>query len=79
MHHHQIMDDQAFELLMKRFDKIDDALNDLRSSFDAHVVKDEGYWQRLDQQEAQIGVFKWITSGLSGSAILAWLYEKFGH
>jgi len=73
------MNDQAFELLMKRFDKIDDTLSEMKTSFDDHVVKDEGYWKRLDQQDAQITVFKWITSGLSGSAIMAWLYEKFGH
>ncbi|MFN3075373.1 MAG: hypothetical protein ABT940_00555 [Alphaproteobacteria bacterium] len=74
-----MMDDQAFKLLMSRFDTIDSTLNDMKQSFDAHVVKDEGYWLRLDQQEAQISAFKWITSGLSGSALLAWVYEKFGH
>ncbi|MFN3075963.1 MAG: hypothetical protein ABT940_03595 [Alphaproteobacteria bacterium] len=73
------MDEQAFKLLMSRFDHIDDSLAGMKQAFDDHVVKDEGYWLRLDKQEAQVGVFKWITSGLSGSAILAWLYEKFGH
>lgn len=74
-----MMEDQAFQLLMSRFDKLDGTLNDMKESFDVHVKKDEGYWLRLDQQEAQVSVFKWITSGLSGSAIVAWLYEKFGH
>jgi RNA binding exosome subunit len=74
-----VMEDQAFQLLMARFDKLDSTLSDMSASFDEHVKKDEGYWLRLDQQEAQVSVFKWITSGLSGSAIIAWLYEKFGH
>lgn len=74
-----MMDNQAFELLMARFDKLDRTLSDMSEAFDQHVKKDEGYWLRLDQQEAQVNVFKWITSGLSGSAIIAWLYEKFGH
>ncbi len=74
-----MMDDQAFELLMSRFDKLDGTLSDMKESFDQHVIKDEGYWLRLERQEAQVSVFKWITSGLSGSAIIAWLYEKFGH
>jgi RNA binding exosome subunit len=73
------MDDQAFRLLMSRFDTLDSTLSGMKESFDQHVKKDEGYWLRLDQQEAQVSVFKWITSGLSGSAIIAWLYEKFGH
>ena len=74
-----MMDHQAFELLMSRFDKLDQTLSNMSESFDQHVIKDEGYWLRLDQQEAQVSVFKWITSGLSGSAIIAWLYAKFGH
>ncbi len=73
------MDEQAFQLLMKRFDTVDGTLEEMKSSFNDHVVKDESYWIRLDQQDAQISVFKWISSGLSGSAIAAWLYEKFGH
>lgn len=73
------MDEQAFQLLMKRFDTVDGTLEEMKSSFNDHVVKDESYWIRLDQQDAQISVFKWISSGLSGSAIVAWLYEKFGH
>ncbi len=74
-----MMDNQAFELLMARFDKLDNTLCEMSTAFDEHVKKDEGYWLRLDQQDAQISVFKWISSGLSGSAIAAWLYEKFGH
>lgn len=74
-----MMEDQAFELLMKRFDTIDGTLSDMKTSFNEHVTKDETYWNKLDRQEAQVSVFKWITSGLSGSALVAWLYEKFGH
>lgn len=74
-----MMDDQAFQLLMSRFDIIDGTLSDMKKSFNDHVTKDETYWGKIDQQEAQISVFKWITSGLSGSALVAWLYEKFGH
>jgi RNA binding exosome subunit len=74
-----MMNEQAFHLLMARFDKLDSTLSEMSTSFDEHVKKDECYWLRLDQQEAQVSVFKWITSGLSGSAIIAWLYEKFGH
>lgn len=73
------LDEQIVTMLRDRFDSVDAKLREMSGSFDAHVEIDQAYWRKLDQQEAQVSVFKWITSGLSGSALIAWLYEKFGH
>lgn len=73
------VDEQIVNMLRDRFDSVDAKLKEMSGSFDAHVEMDQVYWKKIDQQEAQVNVFKWITSGLSGSALMAWLYEKFGH
>ena len=73
------MDKQVVDMIRDRFDKVDIALEEVRTTFDKHSEKDEVYWRRVDQRDAQLSVFKWITGGMSGSALLAWIYEKLGH
>lgn len=72
------MDDQLIELIRDRFDSVDAKLNQQQASFELHAQNDEKYWKLIDEQQAQLSLIKWISSGLSGSALLAWLYTKFG-
>lgn len=69
---------QVIELLRDRFDKLDTELNDLHTTLKDHTKIDERYWGKIDQQEAQLSLVKWVSSGVSGSALIAWLYAKFG-
>lgn len=72
-----MIDEQLFEMLNDRFNRIETMLGEAKASFDAHVTKDEGYWKKLDAQDAQFNILKWIVGPISGTSFLAWLYEHF--
>lgn len=73
------MDHQLLELMRDRFDRVDSELTKLNDTLALHTAKDERYWTRIDTQEGQISLLKWMGSGLSISAAISWLYQKFGH
>ena len=77
-----LMRDQ-FKLVHDKIDTMNEAVNskidDMRAAVNVHVDEDRQYWRSIDEQKAQFGLIKWLLSGVSGSAILAWLYSKFGH
>jgi hypothetical protein len=73
------MDDQLLKLLLGRFDHLDMTLNEMKDTFKEHTAKDEVYWKRLDAQEAQLGLVKWVGGGIGGSGLVAWLYSLFKH
>jgi len=66
-------------LLRDRFDAQDMVLRDIKESLVDHTKKDEHYWKMIDDQQAQLRMVKWMSTGLSGSALTAWLWNKFGH
>jgi RNA binding exosome subunit len=83
------VDEQIVDLIRDQFkavhDKIDmthDAVNskidEMKETVNSHVEEDRRYWLAIDEQKAQLGLVKWIFSGASGSAILAWVYATFG-
>ena len=72
------MDQQIVQMIRDRFDGIDSKLDDASKVLKEHIAQDERYWRMIDEQRAQIALIKWLSGGLSGSAILAWLYAKFG-
>lgn len=72
------MDEQIVDLLRDQFKTMNDKIDSLHEDVRSHVQKDERYWGKIDEQQAQIGVIRWLGSGVSGSALLAWLYSKFG-
>lgn len=73
------MEEQIVDLLRDQFKTMNDKIDSLHSDVRSHVEKDERYWNKIDEQQGQIGLIKWLGSGVSGSALLAWLYNKFGH
>lgn len=70
------MDPQLFELLVARFDKQDQMLEDINKNLREHTEKDEQYWTKIDVTEGQVDLLKWLFGGFSittiGSAI-AWV------
>jgi len=72
------MDANLMELLRDRFDKLDAELSRMNDALQSHTAMDALYWKKIDANEAQLSLVKWLGSGLSGSALLAWLYNKFG-
>lgn len=72
------MDEQIVDLLRDQFKAVHDKMDDLSRNVQNHVEKDERYWAKLDQQEGQMSVWKWLTTpGLAG--FFAWLYNTFKH
>jgi hypothetical protein len=84
------VDEQIVDLMRDQFklihDKIDmthhtvnSKIDEIKVAVNTHVEDDRRYWQTIDEHKAQLGLLKWLFSGASGSAILAWVYQKFGH
>lgn len=74
------MDEQIVDLIRDQFKTVHEKIDAIHTDMQAHTAKDERYWSKIDEQQAQLGVIKWLGSGISGSAMLAWLYSKFsGH
>ena len=71
------MDEHIIELLRDRFDRIDQELSVLNSTFVAHTELDAKYWKKIDENEAQFSLIKWLLGSMSGSALLAWMYSLF--
>lgn len=72
------MDEQIVELLRDQFKAVHDKMDNLSRNVQNHVERDERYWAKLDQQEGQMSVWKWLTTpGLAG--FFAWLYNAFKH
>lgn len=72
------MDEQIIELMRDRFDKLNAELEMLHKTLRDHIEMDALYWKKIDTTEAQLTFVKWLVSGVSGSALLAWLTTKFG-
>ena len=72
------MDEQIVDLLRDQFKDVHDKMDNLSRNVQNHVEKAERYWAKLDQQEGQMSVWKWLTTpGLAG--FFAWLYNAFKH
>ena len=75
----KLLNQQLFDMLRDRFDVIDASIKDVKSLIEVHTEKDEHYWKMIDDQQAQLRMVKWLSTGLSGSALTAWLWNKLGH
>ena len=73
------MSNDLINLMRDRFDSLDRKLDALHETFKEHVNKDETYWKKLDQQEGQLRLVRWVSgSGIItgiGTAAL-WVYKK---
>ena len=72
------MDEHIVDLIRDQFKAVHDKIDAIHADVREHTQKDERYWSKIDEQQAQIGVIRWLGSGVSGSALLAWLYHRFG-
>lgn len=70
------MDNQLFEMLKDRFDRQDEILGNIERNLSEHTKKDEVYWKKIDVQEGQLSLLKWLFGGtittLAGS-FAAWV------
>lgn len=74
------MDEQVIDLLRDQHKQLSDNLDDLKGIIREHVDEDKRYWQKIDKQEAQIGLVKGVMSLFGGSSVLAflaWFYNQF--
>ena len=72
-----MMDEQIIELLRDRFDRLDVELSVISTTLKEHCENDATYWKKIDENEAQLRVIKWLSSSAAGSAVMAWLYSLF--
>jgi hypothetical protein len=70
------MDEQVLAMMRDRFDSLDETLKTMNASLTTHVEKDERYWLKIDQQQAQISLIRWLCGGGAGAALVAWIVEK---
>lgn len=70
------MDPQIFKLINARSDRQDESLDRIEHILVQHIDKDERYWKKIDVQEGQVDLLKWLFGGtittLLGSAV-AWI------
>jgi len=78
------MDDQLFRMIQdrfdaqdKRFDSQDKDLADIKELIEKHTEKDETYWKKLDNQEAQLSTLKKVGAGfVSAVGLVEWFFRK---
>jgi hypothetical protein len=73
------MDDNILGLLRDRFNKVDRDNQEMLDCLKAHITKDELYWKKIDDQQAQIRLVKYLGGSGLGAAVLHWLYNTFRH
>jgi len=77
------MDNQLFELINHRSDQQDRVLAEIKGMIREHTKEDERYWKKIDIQEGQLGVLKWLFGGtittIIGSAFAWFMAMLKGH
>ena len=72
------MDDQVVDMLRDHLGRIEDTCMGIREDLKSHTEKDAEYWQKIDEQQGQISLIKWLGGSLSLSGLGAWLFTNFG-
>ena len=75
------MDDQLFKMLQERFDRQDRMLTNIETNLKEHTQIDEKYWRKLDIQEGQVSLLKWLFGGTVTTVIgsgVAWIITNIG-
>ena len=76
------MDEYVFKFIDSKFNEIRQDLHDIKVSLKAHIEKDEHYWRKIDAQEAQLNLIKYLFSGTTIIGILtvgwAWITARIG-
>jgi RNA binding exosome subunit len=73
------VDDPMIQMIRDRFSNVDRDNQEMLTCLKEHIKKDEEYWRKIDDQQAQIGVVKWLAgTGILG-AVANWFYQTFKH
>lgn len=72
------MDEHVVGMIRDSLERLEGTCQGIREDMQAHITKDEAYWQKIDQQEGQLSLIKWLSGGLSISGLGAWLFSQFG-
>jgi RNA binding exosome subunit len=66
-------------LIRDQFETVNNTLRDIHIELKEHTEKDVKYWQKIDEQAAQLRLVKWAAgSGFIG-VMANWLYQQFKH
>lgn len=73
------MDEQIVDLMRDQFKNLSEKIDGVAESMQAHVAEDKRYWAKIEQQEGQVGLLKFILSASGVSAAAAWIYNVLKH
>ncbi len=72
------MDEEIIGLIRDRLDQLQETCEGVRDDIKEHARVDAEYWRKLDAQQGQLDLIKWVGGGLSLSGLMAWLFGTFG-
>lgn len=73
------MDEQIVDLMRDQFRALSEKIDTVHDAMQAHVDEDKKYWAKIDQQEGQVGLLKFILGASGLSAAATWLYNVLKH
>lgn len=73
------MDEHIVDLMRDQFKALSDKIDGVHEAMQEHVTEDRRYWAKIEQQEGQVGLLKFILSASGVSAAAAWIYNVLRH
>ena len=71
------VEDPMIQMIRDRFSNVDRDNKEMLDCLRDHIKKDELYWKKIDDQQAQMALVKWLAgTGVLG-AIANWFYQTF--
>ena len=72
------MDAYIFKMLTDRLESIDQNVRELVVALKEHSENDAKYWKKIDEQNAQISLLRWLRGGGGFLLFMSWLKTKLG-
>lgn len=72
------LNSQIIDFIRDQFADIKSDISSLHDAMQVHVTKDETYWKKIDKQEGQLSVIKYLGGSAGASGVLAWLWSILG-
>ena len=73
------MDEQIVDLMRDQFKALSEKIDGVHDATRAHVDEDKRYWAKIEQQEGQVGMLRFILSASGVLAAAAWIYNVLKH
>jgi hypothetical protein len=73
------MDEQIVDLMRDQFKALSEKIDGVHDAMREHVEEDKRYWNKIEQQEGQVGLLKFVLSASGMSAAAAWIYNMLKH